>query len=190
MHFCAAVSRGQQKSPHNQTSARTERTTRQDSGIRACAKTTSKVHVVGLVRRSVDTTSNGEENKSMFQRCEVWSRRENATPQQARRQSSTRERQGDEVKTTLRVKQGYTRQANTKQPHIKALTLGRRENQRVESPSVKHRALHTDETSHPHALVYSHHMVPTLPAEQTYMNSATGRSEHRTLRKVNETTSH
>ena len=90
------------------------------------------------------------------------------------------ERQNDRLKTTLRAGQGNTSQANTKPPHIKALTLGRRQNQRVESPSIKHRALNTDETSHPHALVYLYHMIPTLPAEQTEMNVTTRRSEHRT----------
>ena len=90
MNFCAAVWRGQQKDPHNQTSTRTERRTRQDSETRACPKTTSKVHVVGLVHRSVDTTSTGEENKSMFRSGEVWSRQENATLQQAQRLRSTR----------------------------------------------------------------------------------------------------
>ena len=79
-----------QKRPHNPTPTRGERRTRQDSETRACPKTTSKVHVVGLVQKSVDTTSDGEENKSMFQRGEVWSHQENASPQQARRQSSTR----------------------------------------------------------------------------------------------------
>ena len=34
--------------------------------------------------------NNGEENKSMFHRGEVWSRQENAAPQKARRQSGTR----------------------------------------------------------------------------------------------------
>ena len=41
-------------------------------------------------------------------------------------------------------------------------------------------ALNTEETSHPHALVYLYHMVPGFPAEQTDMNNTTGRSEHRT----------
>ena len=90
------------------------------------------------------------------------------------------ERQKDELKTTLRARQGNTWQANTKQPHAKALTLGRRQNQRVESPSVKHRALNTLETSHPHAVVYLYHMVPTLPAERTEMNGTTRQIEHRT----------
>ena len=47
---------------------------------------------------------------------------------------------------------------NTKQPHIKALTLGRRQNQRVKFPSVKYSALTTNET-HFHAHVYLYHMV-------------------------------
>ena len=76
--------------PHNQTSARTERRTRQHSESCACPKTTSKLHVVGLVQNSMNTTNNGEENKSMFRRSEVWRRQENATPQQAGGQSSTR----------------------------------------------------------------------------------------------------
>ena len=72
-------------------------------------------------------------------------------------------RQRDEVKTILRVRQGYTWQANTKQPHIKALTLGRRQNQRAESPSIKYSALTTNETSHPHADVYLYQMVCHIP---------------------------
>ena len=72
------------------TSAKTDRRTRQDSESRACPKSTSKVHVVGLVQRSVNKTINSEENNSMFRRGEVWSRQENATPQQAQRQSGTR----------------------------------------------------------------------------------------------------
>ena len=90
------------------------------------------------------------------------------------------ERQRDELKTMLWVRQGYTWQANTKQPQVKALTLGRRQNQRVESPSIKHRTLKTNETSHPHALVYLCHMVPTLPAEQNDVTNTTGRSKHPT----------
>ena len=90
------------------------------------------------------------------------------------------ERQKDELKTTLRVRQGHTWQANTKQPHVKALTLGRRQNQRVESPSIKQRASKTDETSHPYALVYLYHMVPTLPGEQTEMNGTRRRSKNGT----------
>ena len=185
MIICDAVWRGQQKHPHNQTSARTQRETRQDSETRACSKTTSKVHVVGLVQRSVNKTNNGKENKSMFRRGEVWSRQENATPQQAPRQAA-RDQRGemnkDTLKTTLQVRQGHTWQAKTKQRHVKALTLGPRQNQRVESPSIhhQHRALNTDETSHPHALVSLYHMIPTLAAEQTEMNGTTGRSEHRT----------
>ena len=85
----------------------------------------------------------------------------------------------DELKITLRARQGNTRQTNTKQPHVKALTLGRRQNQRVVSPSIKHLALNTDKTSHPHALVYLYHMIPTLPTEQTEVNGTTRRSEHR-----------
>ena len=71
MNFCAAVWLGQQKNTNNQTSARTERRTRQDSETCACPKTTSKVHVVGLVQRSVNMTSSGEENKSIFRCGEV-----------------------------------------------------------------------------------------------------------------------
>ena len=77
------------------------------------------------------------------------------------------ERQGNNFKTMLRVRQGYTWQANTKQPPHKSAYSWVPPNQGVESPSVKQRALNTDETSHPHALVHLYHMVPTLLAEQT-----------------------
>ena len=46
-------------------------------------------------------------------------------------------RQRDEVKATLRERQGSTRQANTKQPHIKALTLGRRQKSKSEVTKCK-----------------------------------------------------
>ena len=72
MNFCAAVWRGQQKHPYNQTTARTERRPRQDSTTHACPKTTSNVHVVGLyiVQWSVDTKSNDEEDtKYVLTRC-------------------------------------------------------------------------------------------------------------------------
>ena len=90
VNLCAAVWGVQQRNPHNQTTTRTEGRTRQDSETHACPKTTSKLPVVGLVQRSVDTTSNGEENNSMFRHSEVWSRQEKAAPQHPQRQSSTR----------------------------------------------------------------------------------------------------
>ena len=72
-------------------------------------------------------------------------------------------RQRDEVRATLRVRQGCTWQANTKQPDMKALTPGRRQNQRVKSPSVKFDVLTTIATSHSHVHGYLYHVVCHAP---------------------------
>ena len=71
--------------------------------------------------------------------------------------------QKDEVKATLRVRQGSTWQANTEQPHMKALTLWHRQNQRMKSPSVKYDALTTSATSHSYVHGYLYHVVCYAP---------------------------
>ena len=66
MSLCPTVWRGQQQDLHIQTSVRTEKRSRQDSVRCVCPKTPSKVHVIGLGQRSVNTTKIGEENKIML----------------------------------------------------------------------------------------------------------------------------
>ena len=110
MNFCAAGWRGQQRNPYNQTTTRTEGRTRQDSATHACPKTTSKVHVVGLVQWSVDTKNNDQEDKKY-----VPTRRGMEPPREGRAPSNHNtkaaqgqcgERQSDELMTMLRVRQG------------------------------------------------------------------------------------
>ena len=110
MNFCAAVWRGQQGNPYNQTTTRTEGRARQDSATRACPKTTSKVCVVGLVQWSGDTKSNDEEDKKYVPtRGGMEPPREGRAPSNhntkaARGQRG--ERQSDELMAMLWVRQG------------------------------------------------------------------------------------
>ena len=136
--------------------------------------------------------NNGEENKRMFRRGEVWVRQESTTPQQARRQSGMRPTRR---KTKGRT-QDYTTGKARKYMASKHQTTTRKSAYSWAPPKpktgvikLKHHALNTDETSHPHALVYLYHMIPTLPADQTEMNVTKRRCEHGTSQSANETTS-
>ena len=110
MNFCAAVWRGQQRNPYNQTTTRTEGRNRQDSATRACPKTPSKVRVVGLVQWSMDTKSNDEEDKRY-----VPTRRGMEPPKEGRAPNNYQtkaargqrgERQSEDLVTQLRVRHG------------------------------------------------------------------------------------
>ena len=165
MNLCATGWRGQQQNPHIQTSARTEKRTRQDSVSRACPKTTSNVHLVGLGQRSVNTTDIGEKNKSMFRRGEVYSRQDTATLQQARRQSSTRPTR---EKTNGRIQDCTTGKVRRYKAN-KHQTTARKSAYSWAPPKptsggtrLRHVALNTNKTSSPcPCLFVSHNTLPT-----------------------------
>ena len=179
MNFCATVWRGQQQNPHIQTSVRTEKRTRQDTVPRACPETPSKVHVVGLGQQSVNTTNIGEGNKSMVRRGEVCSREETATPEQARRRRSRRPTRG---KTNGRIQDCTTGEARKYKANKRQTTTRESacywasQNQRVETPSLKHLALNKDKTSSPCPCLFI--LYDTLLTEQTEVNGTTRQSEH------------
>ena len=179
MNFCATVLRSQQQNPPIQTSARTEKRTRQDSLSRACPKTTSKVHVVGLGQRSVNTTNIGEENKSMFRSGEVCSRQETARLQQARRRRSTRPTRG---KTNGRFQDCTAGEARKYRANKHQTTT--RESAyswALQKPTdggteLKHLALNINKTSSLCPCLFVPHDI--LLTEQTEVKRTTRRSRH------------